>query len=231
MTYNSIQGSAEVPFTIPACDAATVNLIPDTPPTFPAPLVVVPDGVVFSGWPDLDVYLQQQVRQMEQIALTGSVSMNTASGTQPISVASLTSQVAAAATTLCNTQAFNNKQFKGGVDPACADTTAAVAQYTTLVTTWANQAIQIQTLLGTIPGTTCGYCKFVATPAVPMPVRGLNADEILQPSFLSMMGNGPIVVAKASAALGAPTPVTLPSGGVALMPATQGQRSIRSLVS
>jgi hypothetical protein len=177
--YQVLAGFNLALLTIPSCDAASVNLLPDVQPQFPPVLVVKDSGVRYTGVMDLDTYLQVAVNRIETSAMP------------PISVAAIDASKLAAelpgdAQFLCTWQNLNDPHFHGGIDPACANQSSVVAKYTDILKSWGTEAAALQDLMGTVPGTPCKFCDAIAKPAVAMPVRPLYPDEKI--SIASMMG-------------------------------------------
>lgn len=182
-TYQSLSLAqlTETPFSLPACDASVVNIPLDTPPTLPAVLTVVDDGVRYTGVMGLEDYLQNQVRTNE---IQAGCNGGTLCTQVAIKSAALVATVPAAAKFLCNWQTFNDQNFKGGVDPACGNTAPLVAKYSAVIQAWGDQAAKVQTLMGLVAGTPCIYCAAVAAAPVPMPVRPLFPDERIVGSLI-----------------------------------------------
>jgi hypothetical protein len=92
---------------------------------------------------------------------------------------------------LCTWLSFNDAHFHGGIDPNCANQAPLIAKYSDLIKTWAQAAVVVQDLMGSVPGTRCKFCDAMAASPVPMPVRPLYPDEKI--ALASMMG-GQIIV-------------------------------------
>lgn len=178
-TYQVLSGLTYSTITLSATETSTVNI--PVSPAFPPVFVVVDDGVKFTGWADLDTYLQESLNQAETQALNNGGTATTPSGAlTPIKASAIMGTVAGAAQYLCSVQNGNNTIFHGGVDPNCSNPTPLVNKYTALANTWAQAAAKVQTLLGSVPGTPCLYCAASALAPVQMPVRALYPNEQVQ---------------------------------------------------